>query len=497
MAGRVRTSFLALLLIALPVLAFAIRTLRPAPLKEARQYEQGDHIPLYANKVHSHQCKAYSYFDLPFCPPGGNEVKRIKISAEMNQDFIVDISEDTEIKVNFTYSVIWRELALNQSSVFEHTEEIGGWADWLICICFGLLCAVIVLYLRNYFTRNSPWINLPPQIHGDACSCPRYSSLLGAILGVGLEQFIIICFLFGLAYEGRLYSCNHELYTLLVMINCLTSFISGYMAVQFHSGFTPNRWGECIIQTEALFSVPVFLTGLAINVLAGSHLPKYYSAATILFIRFEQVAATIEILLLSGCIRFLLILLLLLLAGWFAYDSVPITCATTYFQNQRILNQPWYMKTPAQMFLGGLLPFIFIFWWMDDIYASLYHLKVCGAFWTLFGASISVIAVTVMVGMASTYYQLSRQDNHWWWRSVFRGGSTAIFMFAYGLYFHARANTQNFMSLPIFLGYNACIFYAVFLILGTIGFYVSSIVFYHEDRRRKRLANPLGEKKSS
>jgi transmembrane 9 superfamily protein 1 len=172
--------------------------------------------------------------------------------------------------------------------------------------------------------------------------------------------------------------------------------------------------GECIIQTEALFSVPVFLTGLAINVLAGSHLPKYYSAATILFIRFEQVAATIEILLLSGCIRFLL--LLLLLAGWFAYDSVPITCATTYFQNQRILNQPWYMKTPAQMFLGGLLPFIFIFWWMDDIYASLYNLKVCGAFWTLFGASISVIAVTVMVGMASTYYQLSRQDNHWWWR---------------------------------------------------------------------------------
>ena len=33
-------------------------------------------------------------------------------------------------------------------------------------------------------------VTRPRHIHGDACRCPRYSSLLGAILGVGIQLFI-------------------------------------------------------------------------------------------------------------------------------------------------------------------------------------------------------------------------------------------------------------------------------------------------------------------
>ncbi|XP_050254338.1 transmembrane 9 superfamily member 2-like [Quercus robur] len=77
MARRVRTplNFFVLILIVLPTLVFAIRTLRNAPLSEEdRQYNEGDYIPLFANKVYSNQedsCEEYSYFDLPFCSPGG------------------------------------------------------------------------------------------------------------------------------------------------------------------------------------------------------------------------------------------------------------------------------------------------------------------------------------------------------------------------------------------------------------------------------------------
>ncbi|KAF3953630.1 hypothetical protein CMV_020942 [Castanea mollissima] len=144
------------------------------------------------------------------------------------------------------------------------------------------------------------------------------------------------------------------------------------------------------------------------------------------------------------------------------------------------------MKTPAHMFFGGLLPFCMICLMMDDIYASLYKLKVCGAFSTMFTAFIIVIIVTVSVGMVCTYYQLSKQDHQWWWRSVFRGGSIAIFMFAYGLYFYARAKARISLSLLEFLCYNACLFYAVFLILGTIGFYAASVIFQCVDLQLKR-----------
>ena len=50
MAGGETTSLLALILIALPVLVFAIQSLRTKPSgKEGREYKEGNYIPLFAN----------------------------------------------------------------------------------------------------------------------------------------------------------------------------------------------------------------------------------------------------------------------------------------------------------------------------------------------------------------------------------------------------------------------------------------------------------------
>ena len=91
--------------------------------------------------------------------------------------------------------------------------------------------------------------------------------------------------------------------------------------------------------------------------------------------------------------------------GRTSQNESEITCSTRHLQNE-IINQAWYMRTPTQMFLGGLLPSSLIFSMMDDIYASLYNLKVCGAFSTMFSAFISIIALTVFVGIICTCSQL-------------------------------------------------------------------------------------------
>ena len=56
-------------------------------------------------------------------------------------------------------------------------------AAFTMCVWFGLICIVTVPYLREYSNR-------PRHSHGDACRCPRYSSLLRAVLGVGIQQLI-------------------------------------------------------------------------------------------------------------------------------------------------------------------------------------------------------------------------------------------------------------------------------------------------------------------
>ena len=103
------------------------------------------------------------------------------------------------------------------------------------------------------------------------------------------------------------------------------------------------------------------------------------------------------------------------ISGRTSLNESEITCSTRHFQNE-IANQAWYMRTPTQIFLGGLLPFSLIFSMMDDIYASLYNLKVCGAFSAMFIVFISIIALTVFVGIICTFSQLYKQDHQWWWR---------------------------------------------------------------------------------
>nr|POF25687.1 transmembrane 9 superfamily member 4 [Quercus suber] len=136
---------------------------------------------------------------------------------------------------------------------------------------------------------------------------------------------------------------------------------------------------ECVIQTGALYPIPVILTSLATTIEAS-------------------LASQNE----DG-------------SGLTSLNESEITCSTRHFQSE-IPNQAWYMRTPAQMFLGGLLSFSIIYSMMDDIYASLYSLKVCGAFSTTFIAFVSVIALTVVVGIVCTCYQLYKQDHQWWWR---------------------------------------------------------------------------------
>lgn len=58
-------------------------------------------------------------------------------------------------------------------------------------------------------------------------------------------------------------------------------------------------------------------------------------------------------------------------------------------------------------------------------------------------------------------------------RSVLCGGSTAIFMFGYAIYFYLKSTMEGLMQLTFFVSYNACMSYAFFLVLGTLSFRTS------------------------
>ncbi|KAF3951274.1 hypothetical protein CMV_023056 [Castanea mollissima] len=93
----------------------------------------------------------------------GNKLNAIYVMG--HYDFSGEISKDSEIIVNFTYSVFWEDFESkkeNQDEVSDLSKHVGGddrvpyaTTAFVICIWLGLLCAAVVAYtyLRKYFTR--------------------------------------------------------------------------------------------------------------------------------------------------------------------------------------------------------------------------------------------------------------------------------------------------------------------------------------------------------
>ena len=94
----------------------------------------------------------------------------------------------------------------------------------------------------------------------------------------------------------------------------------------------------------------------------------------------------------------------------------------------------------------------------------------------LFIAFVMLLIVTAFITIALTYFQLAIEDHRWWWRSLFSGGSTGFFVFAYCFfYYFGRSSMFGFMQTSFFFGYMLVASYAAFIMLGTIGFAFSFI----------------------
>merc|ERR1712196_445751 len=116
---------------------------------------------------------------------------------------------------------------------------------------------------------------------------------------------------------------------------------------------------------------------------------------------------------------------------------------------------PWYRSAPCQIFMAGFLPFSAIYIELHYIFASVWGHKLYTLYGVLFVAFLMLTIVTAFITIALAYMQLAVEDHRWWWRSVFSGGSTGFFMYAYCFYYYfERSSMFGFMQTSFFFGYS-------------------------------------------
>lgn len=419
-----------------------------------------------------------------------NKDRVIEVNARTDPNALVELPEDKEVSIEFTYSVKWKETNVpfekrmekySQTSSLPHHLEIHWFSIINSCVTVllltGFLATILMRVLKNDFVKyahdeetaddqeETGW----KYIHGDVFRYPRAKSLFTAAFGVGTQLFIMTIFIFILALVGVFYPYNRgALFSALLLIYAFTSGIAGFTAASYYRQFEGTNWVRNILLTGALFSGPLFMTFCFLNTVAIA----YNATAALPF-------GTIVVIFLIWA---LVTSPLLVLGGIYGKNSKAefhAPCRTTKYPRE-IPSLPWYRSTLPQMAMAGFLPFSAIYIELYYIFASVWGHRIYTIYSILFIVFIILLVVTAFITVALTYFQLAAEDHEWWWRSFLCGGSTGLFIYGYCLYYyHARSDMSGFMQTSFFFGYMACICYGFFLMLGAVGFRAALLFVRH------------------
>lgn len=419
-----------------------------------------------------------------------NNDRVIEINVQTNPNLAVDITEDKEADVEFSYSVKWKPTDISfekrmdkysKTSFMPQHLEIHWFSIINSCVTVllltGFLATILMRVLKNDLVKYShEEDSLEDQeetgwkyIHGDVFRFPKNKSLFSAVLGSGTQLLALAIFIFILALVGVFYPYNRgALFTALVVVYALTSGIAGYVASSTYFQMEGTNWVGNLLLTGSLFCGPLFLTFCFLNTIAIAYnATAALPFGTILVILLIWTLVTSPLLVLGG------------VAGKNSNTDFQAPCRTTKYPRE-IPSTVWYRGTIPQMAMAGFLPFSAIYIELYYIFASVWGHRIYTIYSILFIVFIILIIVTAFITVALTYFQLAIEDHNWWWRSVLCGGSTGIFIFFYCLhYYHARSDMSGFMQTSFFFGYMACVCYGFFLMLGTVGFRASLLFVRH------------------
>lgn len=263
------------------------------------------------------------------------------------------------------------------------------------------------------------------KVHGDVFRPPIVSPmLLSAFVGSGVHIFCCVV--------AFVVFATQELFTIentdvVLMLSGFCASFGGYSSARLYK--TTGR------EVEPIDAVNTVLL--------------YHGFASVMFIMIFMV--NIGFLFTTGNVISLFVLISTML--WL-FVSIPFALVGSYFGfKQEAIKMPtrfktsprqmWFTKGPCIIILGSL-PFSAVMVEMLIIMTSIlehqtYH--VVGSF------IVMLIALPITceeMSIVMTHFQLNRKDYQWLWNSFLTGGSGALYMFAYSVWFYiTRLNFTN------------------------------------------------------
>lgn len=419
------------------------------------------------------------HFDISY-----NDDKIIEINISTDPTQVVDITDGELKEAEFTYSVSWKATDTsfeNRMDKYRRFQFLKQHLDihWFsivnscvtVLLLTGFLATILMRVLKNDFVKYSIDEEDPEDqeesgwkfVHGDVFRFPPGRSVFCAFAGSGLQILILTFCVFGLALIGAFYPYNRgAMFTALIILYALTAGSAGYTSASYYRQMEGSKWVGNLLLTSMIFCGPLFIIFCFNNSIAWAYgSTAALPVGTIILILLLWALVTIPLTVVGGVI------------GKNTRSDFAAPCRTNKYPRE-VPPLPWYRDTIPQMVMAGFLPFSGIYIELYYIFASVWSLKVYTIYSILFVVFCILLVVTAFITIALTYFQLAAEDHRWWWRSFLCGGSTGIFVYGYALYyFVSRSDMSGLMQTAFYFGYNFIVCWALFLMLGFVGWRAS------------------------
>mmetsp|Transcript_325 Transcript_325/g.1092 ORF Transcript_325/g.1092 Transcript_325/m.1092 type:complete len:633 (+) Transcript_325:74-1972(+) len=388
-------------------------------------------------------------------------------------------------QISFTYSVRFEQTDVEWSTrwdtLLEPRPELRR-VQWFsiinsIAITIFLTAIVALVLFRTVYLDFARYNEIDDtveaqeetgwkQVHSDVFRPPIATGLLCVFVGIGAQLYVVVVVTLFFSVLG-FFSPSYRggLLTALVLFWTCTGVIAGYMSARTYTGLKGNNLrlvalGSCFGFSGVVFSI-FFLINLELW-LVGSTAAVSFWTLLLLLMLWLLVAVPLNLL---GSF----------LGGRANAYNFPAKTATFH----RPIPEGADSNSTLFVLTGGLLPFACVFIELTFIMDSLWEDDIFYMFGFLFIVFIILAITCAEVSVVISYFFLSNEDYHWWWRSFLTPATSGAYVFLYSIIF---LNTQHDLkgmhlaSVVMYLAYMFIISASFAFLTGFIGF-ESSFLF--------------------
>jgi len=319
------------------------------------------------------------------------------------------------------------------------------------------------------------------QVHGDVFRAPKFLPLLAAILGTGWQVVTLVMGVVLFAVAGPLHGAVHEergeVLTAILIFYSLSSIVAGYASGSYFKLYyatTASSRTKASIGGATLWQLTMALTVLLLPTILGGTLAVLNAIA-----------------LMYGTIYYIPFLVLLKLFFLWVFVSVPLCILGTLLGRHAKLggkkidsfpcrvnaiprpvpeDVPWY-GVPANLIpFSGLFSFGSIFIELYYILTSLWNYKFYHVYGFLLGVYAILCLVVCMTTIIVVYFCLNSENYLWQWTAFYSGGSTALYIFLYSIYYFVfKTSMHGLVQTSFYFGYMMLISLGMGTLCGTLG----------------------------